>query len=360
MGSLNQTLWRWKNVVAGFYGCPDPAFHPLRVRPCLRWALVPRPKTRVVRSRPRDVEEDLSLKATVDRRLSAAIGGAGLVDGGKSDAFPRDPSHRHGMAGLPAAGALAIEDFCALSRAERSRFGMWTVTIGQSEAEAIEQVPDGWPRFQDVIRRRFGEAHRRACAREARRRGVPCPSHWAFVVEVQESGRPHLHVVFRSKGGSGRRWLLSKGRLDQLIRQALFTVTGRRFKGQAAGNVQTLRRDPGSYLSSYLKKGRLRPGGEEILSAGFSYNMVPKQWWGRSAEALQWTRDHTFQVPGRWVSWLSLFWPDLASLGMIVAQLVDLPGEGAPTVVCGRFRGVSGLDRALAEVRDCFSAAVAA
>lgn len=232
---------------------------------------------------------------------------------------------------------------------------MWTVTIGEEHAQVIEQVVDGWPKLQDTIRRRFGEAHRRACRREAARLGVPCPSHWAFVVEVQRSGRPHLHVVFRSKGASGRRWLLSKARLDQLIRQALFTVTGRRFRCQSAGNVQTLRRDPGSYLGGYLKKGRQRPGTEAIMAGGFSMNMVPKQWWGRSREALEWTRDHTFQIPGRWGAWLSVHWPQLASVGMIAAALVELPGEGAPSVVCGRFRGVGGLDRTLAELRDCWA-----
>lgn len=357
MGDLNSTLIRWKEAVAGFYGCPSPAFHPVRVRPCLRWALVPRPRARPSNDPPPAAQEIRDIAGTVDRRLSAALGGAGLVEGAKSDANPPDPSGRHGKAGLPAAGGLAIEDFCALTRRDKSRFAMWTVTIGQDEGDALEAMPDGWPQLQDTIRRRFSEAHRRACRREAKRLGLEVPSHWAFVVEVQGNGRPHLHFVFRSKGASGRRWLLSKGRLDQLIRQALFTVTGRRFRCQAAGNVQTLRRDPGCYLGGYLKKGRQRPGTEAILAAGYSYNMVPKQWWGRSAEALAWTRGHTFEVPGRWGAWLSLHWPQLAAAGMIAAALVELPGEGAPSVVCGRFRGAGGLDRCLQEVRDCWAVA---
>ena len=186
------------------------------------------------------------------------------------------------------------------------------------------------------------------------------PAHWAFVVEVQGNGRPHLHVVFRSKGASGRRWLLSKGRLDQLIRCALHSVLGRRFRCQSAGNVQTLRSDPGCYLGGYLKKGRQRPGTEAILAGGYSLNMVPKQWWGRSAAALEWTRTHTFEVPAGWGAWLSLHWPELAAAGMVVAALVELPGEGAPSVVCGRFRGLKGLDRCLEELRDCWGFAGAA
>lgn len=353
MADLNAALTSWKRTVQGFYGNPSPAFHPVRVRPCLRWALVPKPRPRVRPDPPAEVEEMERLAETLDRRLSAGLAGAGLVEGGKSDAIARNPLLRHGRAGLPAAGGLAVEDFCALTRKEKSRFAMWTVTIGHDEGLALEAIEDGWAQLQDVIRRRFGEAHRRACRREAARLGVPCPSHWCFVVEVQGNGRPHLHVVFRSKGCSGRRWLLSKGRLDQLIRQALFTVTGRRFRCKSAGNVQTLRRDPGSYLGGYLKKGRQRPGTEAILGAGYSMNMVPRQWWGRSKEALAWTLEHTFEVPGRWCSWLSVHWPQLQHLGMVAAAVVDLPGEGAPSVVCGRFRGVGGLERCLAELRDC-------
>jgi hypothetical protein len=360
VADLNATLTSWKREARGFYGQTSPAFHPVRVRPCLRWALVPKPRPRVRIDPPAEVEEARHLGETLDRRLSAAMGGAGLVEGGKSDAICPEPLQRHGGAGLPAAGGLALEDFCALTRREKSRFAMWTVTIGEDVGTALENVPDGWPQLQDVIRRRFGEAHSRACRREAKRLGLEVPSHWAFVVEVQGNGRPHLHFVFRSKGCSGRRWLLSKGRLDQLIRKALFTVTGRRFRCQSAGNVQTLRKDPGCYLGGYLKKGRQRPGTEAILGAGYSFNMVPKQWWGRSRDALAWTRAHTFDIPGRWASWLSVHWPQLQHLGMVAAALVELPGDAAPTVVCGRFRGVAGLERCLAELRDCSSLGMAA
>jgi len=360
LADLNSTLIRWKEAAAGFYGWPSPAFHPVRVRPCLRWALVPRPRARPSRDLPEAAMEIRSLAGTVDRRLSDALGGAGLVEGSKFDANCPEPLRRHGSAGLPPAGGLAIEDFCSLSKREKSRFGLWTVTIGEDEGSALESECDGWARFQDVVRRRFGEAHRRACRREAKRLGIPCPAHWAFVVEVQGNGRPHLHFVFRSKGCSGRRWLLNRHQLDGIIRQALHSITGRRFRCKAAGNVQTLRKDPGAYLGGYLKKGRKRPGTEAIMAAGYSYNLVPKQWWGRSAEALAWTREHTFEVPGGWGAWLSLHWPQLASLGMIAAALVDLSGENAPAVVCGRFRGVGGLERCLSELRDCAAVAVPA
>lgn len=359
MASLNIELRGFAREVAAHYGQPSPAFHAVRVRPCLRWALVPKPRARREVDPPAEVAEDRGLRETADRWLSAGLAGAGLVDGGKSDAFPPDPLRRHGYSGLPGAGALRIEDFCALSRAERAKFGIWTVTVPKEAGDELERMTDGWAQFQDVLRRRFGEAHRRACAREQWRHGVPCPSHWCFVVEVQDNGRPHLHVVFRSKARSGRSWLLSRNRLDNIIRNALHAVTGRRFRCKAAGNVQTLRKDPGCYLSSYLKKGRKRPGAEAIMAAGYSQNMVPKQWWGCSAEARAWIREHTFPIPGRWVGWLSLHWPELAAGGMIAAALVELPGEGAPTVVCGRFRGVSGLRRVFEEVGLCSALALA-
>lgn len=359
VADLNSTLQRWKGEVRGFYDRTSPAFHPLKVRPCLRWALVPRPRARPSSDPPPAAQEIASLAGTTDRMIAAGLAGAGLVEGSKSDAIEGDPSRRHGKAGLPPAGGLAIEDFCSLSRREKSRFGMWTVTIGEKMGELLEATPDGWAKFQDTIRRRFSEAHRRACARESKRLGLEVPSHWAFVVEVQGNGRPHLHVVFRSKGSSGRRWLLNRGQLDGIIRQALWNVTGQRFRCQSAGNVQTLRRDPGSYLGGYLKKGRQRPGTEAIMAGGYSYNMVPKQWWGRSAAALEWTREHTFEVPARWAAWLSLHWPQLVATGMVAAALVDLPGEGAPSVICGRFRGVKGLERCLEELHLCSAVALA-
>lgn len=317
------------------------------VRPCLRWALVPAPRARPSKDPSLEQLEAAQVLEVVDRMVPSGAAGPGLVEGSKSDAKSPNPLQRHGLAGLPGAGALAIEDFCALSKEERSRFAMWTVTIPVDAGARLEEVKDGWPRFQDVIRRRFSEALRRACRREAVRLGLEVVPHWAFVVEVQENGRPHLHVVFRSKGASGRRWLLSKGRLDQIIRQALYSVVGERFRCRSAGNVQTLRSNPGSYLSSYLKKGRQRPGAEVIFAAGYSLNMVPKQWWGRSAEALEWTRSHTTTLPRRLVGWLSKMWPKLVEAGDIAAQLVELPGENAPTVVCGRFRGAGGLFRTI-------------
>jgi hypothetical protein len=359
VADLNTSLQHWKREVRGFYDRTSPAFHPLKVRPCLQWALVPRPRAKASDDEPPAGQVIRSIAGTVDRGLSAALGGAGLVEGEKSDATEGNPSRRHGRAGLPPAGGLAIQDFCALTRREKSRFGMWTVTIGEKMGELLEATPDGWARFQDTIRRRFSEAHRRACTRESKRLGIEVPCHWAFVVEVQGNGRPHLHVVFRCKGSSGRRWLLNRGHLDGIIRQALWNVTGQRFRCQSAGNVQTLRRDPGSYLGRYLKKGRKRPGTEAIMAAGYSFNMVPKQWWGRSAAALEWTREHTFEVPASWSAWLSLHWPQLVAAGMVAAALVHLPGDGAPSVICGRFRGVRGLESCLAEIYMCSAVAQA-
>jgi hypothetical protein len=246
---------------------------------------------------------------------------------------------------------LFVEDFCALTRKEKSRFGLWTVTCPAAAAPLLEAIPDGWARFQDVLRRRFSEAHRRACLREQRRLGLEVAPHWVFVVEPQENGRPHLHVVFRSKGASGRRWLMSRNRLDSIIRQALFSVLGRRIDCKAAGNVQTLRKDPGSYLSGYLKKGRARPGSEVIYRAGYSLSMVPKSWWGRSDEARAWVLSHVSELPRLLVAYLSTEWPRLMAEGHLVAKVIELEGEWAPSVVVGRWRGLGGLLRAIEELQ---------
>lgn len=328
----------------GFGAC---TYHPVRIRPSLRFTMVPAPrgaKDDTARESAHLGDHD---RRSADRWASAAMAAAGLVEAAKSDAKGPDPLRRHGNAGLPAAGALLIEDFCALTRQQKGRFGLWTVTIPALAGACLEGIPDGWARFQDVVRRRFSETHRRAALRESRRLGVEVPPHWVFVVEPQDNGRPHMHFVFRSKGASGRRWLLSRNRLDSIIRQALFSVTGRRFDCKAAGNVQTLRKDPGSYLGGYLKKGRMRPGSEVIYRAGYSQNMVPKSWWGRSDEARAWVLSHVSEVPRLLVSFLSRDWPRLMEAGHLQAKVIQLEGEFAPAVVVGRWRGLSGLLGAL-------------
>jgi hypothetical protein len=348
-----------REVARSFYGGGVDTYHPLTVRPSLQWALVPKPKEKEDRDpdRPRVMTGPRVRRSFIGpacRAMAVAVreAAAGFIDGGKSDGNPSEPRRRHGFHGLTTAGARTIEDFCALTRDRKHCYGIWTVTLPPETAEELDRIPDGFAKFQDVIRRRFGEALADACARETRRTAVPTPDHWAFVVEPQKSGRPHLHFVFRSKSRRGRPWLLGKGRLDRLIRNAFRTATGHKHRTVASGNVQALRKDPGSYLSKYLAKGLPQNSAEYISEHGWTENLIPKQWWGCSSSVRAWIREHSFQLPRLFAIWLSKEWPSLAAAGLVRAHIWEPEVEGAPAIVVGRWRSL----QALADVFDMLSA----
>lgn len=328
-----------------FYGQGARTYHPVMVRPSLAWALVPRPREREDRDpdRPRRMPGPRPLRSQVGRLCAALAADAkreplGLVDGARSDAAPPEAKRRLGLHGLTARGARFLEDFCSLVREDRYCYGMWTVTLPVEVAQELDAIPDGLQRFGDVLRRRFGEALRRAAAAETARRGAPVPDHWAFVIEPQKAGRCHWHFVFRCKARRGTRWLLGKGQLDRLIRNAFRTATGAAYPATAAGNVQALRRDPGSYLSKYLRKGHGQSGAAAVLGRGWSLNLVPHQWWGASRSAAAFVAEHVWELPALAVSWLSRQWPGLVAVGALDATIWQPDADGAPAIVCGRWR----------------------
>ena len=319
-----------------FYGRGVGAYYPVRIRPCLGFALVPRRRRETCAGEgKRDAAARKRERAAF---LAAFLGGgaAGLVDGDYSDAASHKITLPKGMGGLTRHGAKEIEQFCRVVRQDRGLYGIWTVTLPPQAAAALDRVDRGFSRFQAVIRRRFSEALARACRRERGR--TPCLPHWCFVVEPQKSGRPHLHFVFRSRSRMGRCWLLSTGSLDRLIQNAINVVTGSTVDCVAAGNVQALRKDPGRYLSNYLKKGVGKTAAETVLLCGWSSNLVPSQWWGLSTTARALLNQYSFEVPDCFVGWLSSMWPGLRSAGVLDGMIWHAPGKGAPSVVCGGWR----------------------
>jgi len=343
--------------MAPFRGQGVGCYHPVKVRPSLGFALVPKPRERKDRNAnaPQRLPGPRPRRSEIGRlcRLMAAAAAAGppaplgLVEGGNSDAEPWNP-RRHGLHGLTHAGGRFIEDFCSAVREDRWLYGFWTVTLPPLVAEELDSMRDGAQRFGDALRRRFGEHLKRSCQREVERSGLPCPDHWCFVIEPQTSGRPHWHFVFRCKRTPKGRWLIRKDQLDSLIRNAFRTVTGKRYTAEAAGNVGSVRGSVGQYLSSYLKKGVGQTATETILLHGWSFDLVPHRWWGASRSALALVRSLTWELPWVAVNWLSREWPSLAAAGVIDARLWQPEAEGAPAIVCGRWRS---LDR-LAGVLD--------
>ena len=323
-----------------FYGRGAGAFHPVKVRPALCWSLVPRPR------RQRAEGEGTRTQAHRDREKAARLlDGAGppslgLVEGSESDANPPKAQQRNGLAGLTGHGGAKIEDFCRLVKQDKGLYAIWTVTIPPELADELDRIPDGCQLLTSALRRRFSEKLKRACKREAGFLRRPVMPDWCFVIEPQKSGRPHWHFVFRCKARRGRKWLLGKGELDRLIRFAFRTVTGREHRFNAAGNIQALRKDPGSYLSSYLKKEASRNAALVLLANGYSHNLIPHQWWGMSKSALDLVERHRFELPSVFVGWLSKQWPSLCGIGLIEARLWQPEAEGAPAMVVGSWRSI--------------------
>lgn len=335
-----------------FYGLGADTFHPVKIRPSLGFAMVPRPRERPEPEPSPEIGEALALGKPLWTMADPGGAAAGLVDGAKFDATPAAPGRRQGLAGLSAAGKIKIEDLCALTQGDRAVYGIWTVTLPIEAACDLDAMPDGAQRFGDAIRRRFGEALRRACQAESERLGWQVPDHWWFVAEPQKSGVPHWHFVFRSKARRGRRWLLGKGRLDRLICNAFRTVTGTAYPVKAAGNVQALRKNPGAYLGKYLSKTAEENTANWILQHGWTENLIPHRWWGCSRSAHAFQQEHTFPLPALACHWLSRQWKGLAGIGALVAGIWQPPAEGAPAIVCGKFRGIDGLEQVLSHLFD--------
>lgn len=355
-GGLREVLDDVRQVVMMFSGRGRSAYHPVRVRPSLGFALVPAPVDRAEPCRS-DVEAWMKrarLHAPVsaaDRSGSAAA--AGLGEACDFDASQKVGRSRAGLGGLTSFGARAIEDLCALAQQDVGLYGMWTVTLPPDAAEALDKIDLGCSRWVDTVRRRFGETHRRACARESARSGVPVPSLWWFVVEPQKNGRPHIHLIFRSKLRRGRTWLLGRGGLDKLISNSLRSVTGRTFHCGRAGRVETIRSSMGRYLSKYLKKGARQAASDVVLRCGYSLNLVPLQWWGSSREAKAWLTRYVFELPafvsGRLASGLwGLVAAGWCDAGVWAPPIPDgARGPGPPLIVVGRWRSGQAMVAAL-------------
>ena len=338
------------------------------------FALVPKPRRRIDQAeRAREREHQQSAAAEVDRLerlLSAAAAdrpeaeSAGLGDGVRSDASTDRPQsdqegsdpeadaaggeqhdNRFFVSGLTKRGALMLEDFCAVTREDGSNYGFWTVTLSPAMGAALDRTPRGLARFQDVLRRRFGELLTRRCRKASQQYRRPIRPHWAFVVEPQKRGVPHWHFVYRCRARRGRPWLLTIQQLDTLIAAAMEAVTGEAFDVTRAGNAAVLKRDPGAYLSKYLRKGALEGAAAAVLRAGYSANMLPGQWWGVAECSRQLVLSLTFELPSVLVGWLSLQWPRLVGVGALTAGIYQPPVEGAPAVITGRWHGISGLEQ---------------
>jgi len=345
-----------REALVPFMGRGVATWHPVKIRPSLRFAMVPAPRKR---AEPGETSDSLQAHRLHRKRwpvLAPPPGGPGFIEGADFDASPQDvpqPPPRLGLQGLTDYGAGRIEDLCALFNRENRCFAFWTVTLPPAAAAAMEMKGIPWSKFQDTIRRRFGEALRRASrSGRSRRAAAGRIPPWLFVVEAQKNGRPHLHFVFRARWHSGAQWFLSRRRLDGLIANALAALLGHQVEVGSAGNVQRVKRGLGRYLSKYLGKAAGTSQVDLIFRGGYGLGMVPVRWWGCCDQCRLLLMRYTFPLPNILANLLSLRRAELQEGGWIRSRIYEPPGDGAPTVVVGEWRGGQSLREALKALAD--------
>lgn len=199
---------------------------------------------------------------------------------------------RRGLSGIPRSALQEIEDTLSLMEDFRERCALWTVTLPDEDYPLMVGT-DIWPKFQrrlvDLLIRYLKEV-----------------GDEALVVAVVEIGNvrarrtkrpmPHIHIATT---GWGRKhpnggYVLSPSRMDALVDQAAL-YAGLPSQGrQAASNVQGIKKSVRNYLSKYLTKTSPTKGVD--LSDGWE-DLVPHQWWNRSAPAKALVMGHMFRLP---------------------------------------------------------------
>lgn len=229
---------------------------------------------------------------------------------------------RHGLQGLSQKGRREVRNTCCVLDQYRGCLAFWTVTLPDEALAAIRQN-DTWSSFQHRIQ---SELRRRL-----RLRGLS--GELVGVVEIHPKRSraagtplPHLHVCFRGKKNRWHRWALDRWELDSIISAAAATAGAGRIDARAAGNVQMIKKSVRRYLTKYLTKEQTAPDvpiGEAQL--------VPRQWWFRSGEALRAVRQQTFQAPWSLINFVHTNRRVLEAAGLVCWRKLDrLPPEAPP------------------------------
>lgn len=114
---------------------------------------------------------------------------------------------------------------------------------------------------------------------------------------------PHLHIVtsgwgVRAKDG---KYLLRPAVMDRLVMKALASCGVRVEEAPAASQIAGIRHSASSYLRAYLKKQVDLPSVD--TSDGW-IELIPRQWWNRSAAARALVDGHYFRLPPDFVYWM--------------------------------------------------------
>jgi hypothetical protein len=220
---------------------------------------------------------------------------------------------------------------------------MWTITLPGDAFDALAAV-DGWPVFQDSVRRLL-----RRCLRLAKLRGE-----LVGVVELQPQRTraerrpcPHLHIAYVGKRPGRRVWALHTSMLDGIIRRSLAAAGVHGIDLRAAGQVEPIRCSVAGYLSKYMAKGGPL---EECIER--QLELVPRQWWLVSSEGRQLAESFRFAVPIRFVLWMiERHHEGVCPAGASVARLA-IPDARAPATWGIDFAHPDAFGRALVNWRQ--------
>ena len=206
---------------------------------------------------------------------------------------------RHGLKGISRKGKRFIGDFCGLTQQIKKRMALWTVNL-----------PDGW--YWELKETCQWALFQRRLIDHLTQLLVD-NGDVALVLSVVElspkrgerTGRPlpHLHIVTSGWGARGRdgKWLIGPEVMDGLVVKALASCGLRVDGALSSSNVQQVKQSVKSYLRAYLKKQVDIPSVD--TSDGW-IELIPRQWWNRSAAARALVDGHYFRLPPDFVYWM--------------------------------------------------------
>lgn len=262
---------------------------------------------------------------------------------GLSPARNSDTPRRYGWNGLTAKGRRTIRSVTSALETRRRDAAFWTISL---PGPALDQLAanDSWPVFQDAIRRNL----------RRRLRPANIGGEAIGVVELQpertaREGRPcpHLHVVFLGKRPGRKVWALHRTVLDRIIVQSLAAAGVHGVDVAAAGNVQPVRRTVAGYLAKYLTKAGVL---EEEINR--QLELIPRQWWFVTREAVAFAARFRFTVPARFALWLVDACCSGGGQAGVEANRLALPDARAPATWVVGFDHPDAFGRALLRWRD--------
>ena len=271
--------------------------------------------------------------------------GSPPTEGGSAALFLKK---RHGLEGISRKGKRFIGDFCGLTQQIKKRMALWTVNLPMGWYLELKESGK-WALFQrrliDHLTQLLVEAGDVALV--------------LGVVELspkrgEREGRPlpHLHIVTSGYGARGRdgKWLIGPRVMDGLVVKALASCGIRVDSALSSSNVQQVKQSVKSYLRAYLKKQVDLPSVD--LGDGW-IELVPRQWWNRSAAARALVDGHYFKLPPDFVYFMLAQRKDLEELRLgiggisVVGTRKTLTGERPIEIEWFRFFSPAAISRAI-------------